>query len=198
MFALLAACGSSGGDKAGGNSEKSPEDALKAAEADVAAATKLVAEPWKGKVKFTATLTDGKRAAAVVPDGWTKGSMKGELQPPQGSGLGFFTRMRISHTCQGDCVARDDWSPQVTAFYDTFAKDTKPTKDEKVGTNGRVVVKKIESTKTLDTIYTVWSKGGMNFFICQVTLSEEAVALQPAFEKACTSLAPLRWDNASD
>ena len=189
LLAALVACGKKKGGKDSGA-------ALKEAEASVKAANDLVPAAFKDKLKFKAVVTEDKRAVAIVPDGWGKAFMKGELEPPKDKNdFGFFTKLQITHTCGGECKARDDWAPVVDQFYGTFAADTKAEKDEKVGPNGRIVTKKIASSQTLETIYTIWEKGGMVYQYCRITLSEESLTLQPAFEKACTGMIPLRWDN---
>ena len=177
----------------------SAADALKQAEPAVAAVNALIPAAFKGKIAFKAAATEDARAVGIMPDGWGKAFMKGEVEPPKGSSdFGFFTKMQISATCMGECKERDDWAAKIAEFYGTFSADTKPETDEKVGANGRIVVKKMGSTKTLDTLYTVWAKGGAEFLYCKVTLAEESFALQPAFAKACESMIPLRWDNSSN
>jgi hypothetical protein len=175
-----------------GCGKKGPDADKVKAGVDVAAVNALV--PKERKLEFESVVTDKQRAVAVLPKGWQKGFLKGEIKPPDGGGFGFFTSFRVSTSCDGECTSKDWEKVLQEGHLKRFAGD-KPSKNEKVGDSGWLVVRPDDNAKTVVGLYVQWHKGGAEYQTCEFTLSEEDASLEPAFEKACTSLVGLRFDS---
>jgi hypothetical protein len=171
----------------------------------VAAVNALIPPEWKDKVTFevgTIVDTRGKSKDTyrlALPAGWTPrdGTLPGTMGPPdaddfgRSAALGAQAQIRVSFDCGGQCTSKD-WAAEVDkSYYQKFTTATvgKVTKDDKRATGRTMVYERAANAGSADgevnIITTWWKAGGSQHFICEAKLAGSAVALAPAFEKAC-------------
>jgi hypothetical protein len=172
----------------------------------VAAINALVPAEWKDRLVFeSGTIVDklGRTLETyrlAVPAGWSKkeGPIRGRIAPPDADAFGrsamfgAVAELRVGSNCNGECTTKD-WAAEVdTTFYKKFTDGTatgKVTKDDKRETGRTLVFERAADAGTPDgeinILTTWWKKGGSQHFICEAKLAGSAVALAPAFEKAC-------------
>lgn len=172
----------------------------------VAAINALVPPEWKDRLVFeVGTIVDkvGRTKDTyrlALPAGWSpkEGPIRGRIAPPdadafgRSSAFGATAEMRVGSNCNGECTTKD-WAVEVDAtFYKKFTDGTAPgkvTKDDKRETGRTLVFERAVDAGTPDgevnILTTWWKKGGSQHFICEAKLAGGAVALAPAFEKAC-------------
>jgi hypothetical protein len=140
----------------------------------------------------------------VVPKGWKKGFMPGELEPADADNFGSKTfgktTLRIGTNCDGTCEKKD-WA--ATADKATFGPiltgmKGKAVKDEKAGDgNGRLVVFETERDPNSPfgdkdvAVYVVrawWTKDSTKYWTCHAELGVPAKGLAAAFEKVCAKV----------
>jgi len=171
----VTACGK-GGD---GGGAKAP---------DPATANAAIPAAWKGKLEFVVAEAGGKRDKfpAVMPKGWKDSFMPGAIAPPDGPDWAHGTDYAVGSTCQGMCGEAKDWAKIADDdFFKQFTSGRSSTtvaKDEKAPTSRTLIAK--ASDKTI--IYHLWWEAdGTRLYTCEVTLTDKAQELTPAFEAAC-------------
>ena len=173
----------------------------------VAAVNALVPPEWKDKIVFEAGVIKDKSGRTTetyrlaVPGGWKPrpGPIAGVIVPADADDFnrsatldGAIATMRASSDCGGECTAKD-WAVVVDdRYYKKFTTATtgKVTKDDKTETGRTMVFERAADAGSVDgeinILTTWWKKGGSQHYICEAQLAGAAVALAPAFEKACS------------
>ena len=142
------------------------------------------------KVEFEAKLVDRDRVIAAAPKGWSESKViPGNYEPPQDGGLGFMTRYSVGTNCDGTCSPKDWKATADKVDFAQFAGEQfQVVKDEALkDPAGRVLVATAEEGKRTYVTVARWTDGASRYYVCRATLDEEAKALVPAFEKACTT-----------
>lgn len=173
----------------------------------IAAVNALVPPEWKDKIAFEAGVikdTSGRSTETyrlAMPSGWKPkpGPLPGQVVPSDADDFnrsaalgGGIATMRTSSDCGGQCTAKD-WAKLVDERYFkkfTTATTGKVTKDAATETSRTLVYERAADAGSVDgevnILTTWWKKGGSQHFICEAQLAGAAVALAPAFEKACS------------
>lgn len=204
IMLFVVACGKKGGDA----------PSVSVTQADVDAVNALVPADLKDKVTFeVGKVVDemGRHKTTytlVAPKGWKKGFMPGSLEPADADGFGSKTlgktTLKVGDNCDGSCEKKD-WAAVVDkVYYKQYTSGQvtgKVLKDDKQKTSRTLVFQQepkeekqgettvTSGTKGINIITTWWTDGGSKHFSCVVELGEPAMALQSAFEKACTKVA---------
>jgi hypothetical protein len=194
--AIVVGCGSKSNDKV---KVEIPAD-------HVAAINAMIPAEWKDKITFeigSIVDTMGRHKDTyrlAMPAGWKpkEGPIRGRVAPPdadafgRSAALGAVAELRVGSNCNGECTNKD-WAAEVDrAFYQKFTDGSavgKITKDDKRETGRTLVFERAAEAGSPDgeinILTTWWKKGGNQHFICEAKLAGAAVALAPAFEKAC-------------
>lgn len=180
-----AGCKKDDGGKAGGASAKPAESAP----VDLAAINSA-APADLGLVFESRSIED--EIQAVVPVGWEAGRVfPGNLTPPSGSKLGFFTRFKVGSNCDGACEKKD-WAPIIQKVeIDPLTGDGAEVLKDEQRDGHRLVV-----SKTDDRLYVVavWSKpNASRYFYCRAELDDDAQPAVAAFEQACRAMRVTQW-----
>ena len=176
--------------KGDSSSEASGEKA--AASLDVAAVQAAVPTELAEAIRFEKASQDKDRLVVAAPAGWESEHMRGSYEPPRDADLGFFTSFGVGSNCDGSCAAKD-W--KATAGKVEFAQFTEGGFEvvaDEATDSGRF----LKATKD-DGVYlrfAWWKKDASRYFFCRATLEGKAKAAAPAFEKACRSMAIVKWD----
>jgi hypothetical protein len=180
------------GDDESGDSKSGAKSAMQSVEAAVPKINEAVPADLRDKLTFAATTEEDDEVAAAVPTGWTSKFMPGSYKPADEDDLGFMTSYSVGSNCDGVCSPKD-WAAAVSKVeFAQFAQGSFTIdKDEKLGTNGRLVVARSD-----DSAYVVaawWKSDASKYYYCRASLDDDAVNAVGAFEKACRSTRVLAW-----
>lgn len=184
-LSAAAGCKKDDDSKGGGASAKPAEQAP----VDLAAINGAVPKDL-GLTFETRSIED--EITAVVPAGWEAGRVfPGNLTPPSGSSLGFFTRFKVGSNCDGACEKKD-WAPIIQKVeLDPITGDGAEVLKNEQSDGHQLVV-----SKTNDRLYVVavWSKpDASRYFYCRAELDDEAQPAVAAFEQACRAMRVTQW-----
>jgi hypothetical protein len=188
VIVLVAACG-----KKDAADKKEDKKGAPPAAIDVAGVNALVPAALKDKIVFeqrTVEVEGGRHKETytlAAPKNWTQSSKMFANLKADDKG-GFFSKMSVGTSCDGDCVAGKDWAKASDKEqFANRAKD-KIAKDEKTA-NRRVMISTDESnTKVTNVTIAWWTDGAKHYFVCSADLDESVKDAASAFEKACSAV----------
>lgn len=188
-LSLTAAIGCSKDDETPGGASAAKPAENQPARVDLAAIN--AAAPKELDLTFESRSIEDE-LTAIVPVGWEAGRVfPGNLTPPSGSKLGFFTRFKVGSNCDGACEPKE-WAPIVDKVeFERFSADGAEVLTDEKADGHRLVIGKADDRLMIVAAW--WKQDASRYFYCRAELDDEALPAKAAFEQACRGMRVTQW-----